>query len=112
MKGDDATALLLAWGKGDQAAFERLVPIVHAELHRIAMRCMSDERAGHSLQATALVNEAYMRLVNVKQVKWQASTRVVASRSSEALLTPSCRSKTISSSRPSHNAISWHSMTP
>jgi RNA polymerase sigma factor (TIGR02999 family) len=78
MKGDDATALLLAWGKGDQAAFERLVPIVHAELHRIAMRCMSDERAGHSLQATALVNEAYMRLVNVKQVKWQDRTHFLS----------------------------------
>ena len=71
MNADDVTGLLLAWGRGDQAAFERLVPIVHAELHRIAMRCMSDERAGHSLQATALVNEAYMRLVDWKDVQWQ-----------------------------------------
>jgi RNA polymerase sigma factor (TIGR02999 family) len=78
MKADDVTGLLLAWGQGDQAAFERLVPIVHAELHRIAMRCMSDERAGHSLQATALVNEAYMRLVNVKQVKWQDRTHFLS----------------------------------
>lgn len=78
MQADDVTGLLLAWGQGDQAAFERLVPIVHAELHRIAMRCMSDERAGHSLQATALVNEAYMRLVNVKQVKWQDRTHFLS----------------------------------
>jgi RNA polymerase sigma factor (TIGR02999 family) len=78
MNADDVTGLLLAWGRGDQAAFERLVPIVHAELHRIAMRCMSDERAGHSLQATALVNEAYMRLLNVKQVKWQDRTHFLS----------------------------------
>ena len=53
------TGLLLAWGQGDQAAFDQLVPLVHAELHRIARRCMAGERVGHSLQATALVNEAY-----------------------------------------------------
>jgi RNA polymerase sigma-70 factor (ECF subfamily) len=78
MKADDVTGLLLAWGQGDQAAFERLVPIVHAELHRIAMRCMSDERSGHSLQATALVNEAYLRLVNVQKVKWQDRTHFLS----------------------------------
>jgi len=78
MKADDVTGLLLAWGQGDQAAFERLVPLVHAELHRIAMRCMSDERAGHSLQATALVNEAYMRLVNVQRVTWQDRTHFLS----------------------------------
>jgi RNA polymerase sigma factor (TIGR02999 family) len=75
---DDVTGLLLAWGQGDEAAFERLVPIVHAELHRIAMRCMSDERAGHSLQATALINEAYLRLVNVQRVKWQDRTHFLS----------------------------------
>jgi RNA polymerase sigma factor (TIGR02999 family) len=78
MQADDVTGLLLAWGQGDQAAFERLVPIVHAELHRIAMRCMSDERAGHSLQATALVNEAYLRLVNVHRVQWQDRTHFLS----------------------------------
>lgn len=78
VKADDVTRLLLAWGQGDQAALGRLVPIVHAELHRIAMRCMSDERAGHSLQATALVNEAYLRLVNVKQVTWQDRTHFLS----------------------------------
>lgn len=78
MKADDVTGLLLAWRQGDQAAFERLVPIVHAELHRIAMRCMSDERPDHSLQATALVNEAYMRLVNVKRVNWQDRTHFLS----------------------------------
>jgi len=60
------TGLLLAWGKGDDAALERLVPLVERELHRIAKRCMAGEHAGHSLQATALVNEAYLRLVDVQ----------------------------------------------
>ena len=67
----DVTGLLLAWGGGDEAALERLVPLVHAELHRIAMRMMQGERAGHSLQATALVNEAYLRLIDVRRVQWQ-----------------------------------------
>jgi RNA polymerase sigma-70 factor, ECF subfamily len=71
MAAEDVTGLLLAWGGGDEAALERLIPLVHAELHRIAMRCMADERAGHSLQPTALVNEAYIRLVDARRVKWQ-----------------------------------------
>ena len=71
MAADDVTGLLRAWGQGDEAALERLVPMVHAELHRIAKRCMRGERAGHSLQPTALVNEAYVRLVDVQRVKWQ-----------------------------------------
>jgi RNA polymerase sigma factor (TIGR02999 family) len=72
------TGLLLAWGKGDDAAFQRLVPLVERELHRIAKRCMAGERAGHSLQATALVNEAYMRLIDVQQVKWQDRAHFLA----------------------------------
>ena len=71
MADDDVTGLLLAWGQGDEAALERLVPLVHAELHRIAKRCMRGERAAHSLQPTALVNEAYLRLVDVQRVRWQ-----------------------------------------
>ena len=59
----DVTALLAAWGEGDEAALQQLMPLVHDELHRIARRCMAGERAGHSLQATALVNEAYLRLI-------------------------------------------------
>jgi RNA polymerase sigma factor (TIGR02999 family) len=67
----DVTGLLLSWGRGDEAALERLVPLVHAELHRIAMSVMRGERPGHSLQATALVNEAYLRLIDVRRVAWQ-----------------------------------------
>ncbi len=67
----EVTALLLAWGHGDDAAFDRLVPMVHAELRRIARRHMGHERVGHTLQPTALVNEAYLKLVDARQVKWQ-----------------------------------------
>ena len=65
------TELLLAWSQGEQAALEKLVPRVHAELRRVAHRYMARERTGHTLQTTALVNEAYLRLINVEQVRWQ-----------------------------------------
>jgi RNA polymerase sigma-70 factor (ECF subfamily) len=65
------TALLLAWGHGDQAAFDQLMPLVHDELRRLARRQMGHERQGHTLQATALVNEAYLRLINVNRIRWQ-----------------------------------------
>lgn len=60
--------MLLAWGQGDTAALDRLIPLVHSQLHQIAARCMAGERAGQSLQATALINETYLRLVNVKAI--------------------------------------------
>lgn len=65
------TELLVAWSQGEQAALEQLAPLVHAELHRIAHHYMARERAGHTLQTTALVNEAYLRLIDVKQINWQ-----------------------------------------
>jgi RNA polymerase sigma factor (TIGR02999 family) len=66
------TQLLVAWGNGDQAAFDRLAPAVHQQLHRLAAGYMAGERPGHVLQTTALVNEAYMRLVDWKDVQWQS----------------------------------------
>jgi RNA polymerase sigma factor (TIGR02999 family) len=72
------TDLLLAWGDGDQAALEQLIPLVHAELRRIAARYMARERAGHTLQPTALVNEVYVRLVDVDRVKWQNRAHFLA----------------------------------
>jgi RNA polymerase sigma factor (TIGR02999 family) len=72
------TALLRAWGQGEEEALKRLIPLVHAELHRIASRCMAGERAGHSLQPTALVNEAYVRLIDVQQVRWQDRAHFLA----------------------------------
>jgi RNA polymerase sigma factor (TIGR02999 family) len=65
------SGLLRAWSDGDRDALDRLTPIVYAELHRLARIYMRRERPGHSLQATALVNEAYMRLVDYKGMQWQ-----------------------------------------
>jgi len=67
----DVSALLRAWSAGDRGAFEQMTPIVYEELHRLARRYMRRERPGHSLQATALVNEAYVRLVDYKRMQWQ-----------------------------------------
>jgi RNA polymerase sigma factor (TIGR02999 family) len=67
----DISTLLRAWSDGDRNALERLTPIVYDELHRLARRYMRRERPGHSLQTTALVHEAYMRLVDYKRMQWQ-----------------------------------------
>jgi RNA polymerase sigma factor (TIGR02999 family) len=67
----DVTLLLRAWGAGDRKALDRLTPLVYKELHRMAHRFMSREKSGHSLQSTVLVNEVYLRLVDVKNVEWQ-----------------------------------------
>ena len=68
----------MAWREGDEAALDELVPLVHSELHRIARRCIARERVGQTLQATALVNEAYLRLVDVRQVNWQNRAHFLA----------------------------------
>jgi len=68
---EDISSLLRAWSDGDQSALERLTPVVYDELHRLARRYMKGERSGHSLQTTALVNEAYMRLVDYERMQWQ-----------------------------------------
>src|SRR6058998_3738327 len=60
----EVTQLLLAWSEGDQAALEQLMPLVYAELRRLAKRYMRNERAGHTLQTTALIHEAYLRLID------------------------------------------------
>jgi RNA polymerase sigma factor (TIGR02999 family) len=65
------TELLVAWSGGDASALEQLVPLVHAELQRLARRQMRRERDGHTLQTTALVNEAYLRLVDLSRIRWQ-----------------------------------------
>jgi RNA polymerase sigma factor (TIGR02999 family) len=68
---EDVSQLLQAWSQGEQAALHKLTPIVYKELHRLAAHYMKRERAGHSLQTTALVNEAYTRLVDYKRMQWQ-----------------------------------------
>ncbi|MBV9678151.1 MAG: sigma-70 family RNA polymerase sigma factor [Acidobacteriaceae bacterium] len=70
-RGSDVSELLHAWSDGDRSALERLTPIVYDELHRLAHHYMQRERSGHSLQTTALVNEAYIRLVDYKRMQWQ-----------------------------------------
>ena len=67
----EITRLLVAWGDGDEAALEELTPLVYQQLHRLAHHYLSHERPGHTLQTSALVNEAYVRLVDWKNVRWQ-----------------------------------------
>src|SRR5437016_8949380 len=67
----DISMLLRAWSDGDQSALERLTPIVYEKLHGLARRYLKRERSGHRLQTTALVNEAYMRLVDYRRMQWQ-----------------------------------------
>jgi len=64
----ELTHLLQAWGEGDEGALDKLTPLVYRELHRLAERYMARGRPGHTLQATALVNEAYLRLADVKRI--------------------------------------------
>jgi len=68
---DDVTQLLTAWREGDQGALDKLMPLVYDELRRIASRYMKRERPGHTLQTTALVNEAFLRMVGQQNVDWQ-----------------------------------------
>jgi RNA polymerase sigma factor (TIGR02999 family) len=67
----DVTALLVEWRGGDEGAIEKLLPLVHGELRHLAKRYMAGERRDHVLQATALVNEAYLRLIDIRRVQWQ-----------------------------------------
>ena len=67
----DVSILLRAWSEGDESALDKLTPIVYGELRRLAQHYMNRERTGHTLQATALVNEAYLRLVDYKRMRWQ-----------------------------------------
>jgi len=71
LSSQEVTQLLADWGKGDRSALDKLFPLVHSELRRIAQRQMSQERPGHTLQATALVNEAYMKLAGQQGFDWQ-----------------------------------------
>jgi len=75
---NQVTGLLEAWSHGDKAALDKLTPLVYNELRRLAHHYMSRERAGHTLQTTALVNEAYVRLVDQKNVQWQSRAHFFA----------------------------------
>jgi RNA polymerase sigma factor (TIGR02999 family) len=68
---EDITQLLVDWSKGDQAALDKLMPLVYSELRRLASNYLRHERPGHTLQPTALVNEAYLKLIDQRNAKWQ-----------------------------------------
>ena len=91
----DITQLLRAWGTGDDHALEELTPLVYDELRRAARRHMARERVGHTLQTTALINEVYLRLVNLDQVNWQdrAHFFAICARLMRRILTDYARSR-------------------
>ena len=72
------TDLLVAWSGGDEQALEKLMPLVHGELRRLARRQMAGERQGHTLQTTALINEAYLRLIDLTRIRWQDRAHFLA----------------------------------
>jgi RNA polymerase sigma factor (TIGR02999 family) len=74
----EVTQLLVAWGQGEPAALEKLMPVIYKELHRLAHRYMRGERPDHTLQTTALVNEAYLRLIDSSKVRWQNRAHFLA----------------------------------
>jgi RNA polymerase sigma factor (TIGR02999 family) len=74
MENHEVTELLMKWGEGDKDVLDRLLPIVYAELHRMAARYLRGERVDHTLQPTALINEAYLRLIDSNSVTWENRT--------------------------------------
>jgi RNA polymerase sigma factor (TIGR02999 family) len=76
--GHEVTQLLMAWCEGDESALEKLIPLVYDELHRMAHRYMSRQESGHTLQTTALVHEAYLRLANARQLSFENRAKFFA----------------------------------
>ena len=91
----DVTSLLVAWSEGDEAALAELVPRVYAELHRLAHHHMRAERAGATLQTTALVNEAYLRLVDTNRIRWESRAHFlgVAAQAMRRILVDAARAR-------------------
>jgi RNA polymerase sigma factor (TIGR02999 family) len=91
----EITRLLKAWGRGDSAALDRLTPLVYEQLHRMARAYMRNERPGHTLQATALVNEAFLRLVDTRDLEWTDRTHffAVCARVMRRILVDAARSR-------------------
>src|SRR5512135_1917529 len=92
---DQVTQLLRAWSDGDEAAKEKLIPLVYDELHRLAKRYMAGERPGGGLQTTALIHEAFLRLSTSKHISWQNRTHffVVSARIMRRILVDFARSR-------------------
>ena len=93
--GADVTGLLIAWSEGDRAALDALLPVVYAELRRQARRALRRETAGHTLQPTALVHEAYLRLVDQRPIRWQSRAHFfgVAARCMRQVLVDAARTR-------------------
>jgi RNA polymerase sigma-70 factor, ECF subfamily len=91
----EITELLQAWRQGDEQALEKLTPQVYRELHRAARGCMRGERDGHSLQTTALINELYLRLTELKKIDWQSRAHFFAlcARQMRRILTDQARAR-------------------
>ena len=96
---NEITDLLLAWNDGEDTALEKLAPLVEVELRRLARSYMRRERAGHTLQTTALINEAYLRLINARRVSWQNRAHFygIAARVMRRILVDFAREKLIKS---------------
>src|ERR1700722_6207760 len=92
---NEITELLQAWRRGDESALEKLTPQVYRELHRAAKGCMRDERDGHTLQTTALINELYLRLTDLKEIDWQNRAHFFAlcARQMRRILTDQARAR-------------------
>src|SRR5689334_23211499 len=105
-----ATDLLRAWSAGDARALEGLVPLVQDELRRLARRYMRRERIGHTLQPTALVNEAYLRLVDLHRVRWQDRGHffAVASTMMRRILVDAARTKAYQKRGGRPQKVSFH----
>jgi RNA polymerase sigma-70 factor, ECF subfamily len=94
-RSHEVTGLLQAWSAGDEEALQKLVPLVYRQLHRAAQHYMAAERSGHSLQATALIHEVYLRLVDVRGIDWQNRTHffAICARLMRRILTDFARSR-------------------
>src|SRR5688572_31685550 len=92
---EELSQLLKDWSNGDQAALDKVMPVVYQELRRLAHHYMRNERAGHTLQTTALVNEAYLRLADYKKMRWQSRVHffAVAAQVMRRILVEKARSK-------------------
>lgn len=104
----EVTKLLQAWRNGEPAALGELIPLVHQELRRLARRYMFKERAGHTLQTTALVNEAYMRLVDSRRVNWRnrAHFFAISAQLMRRILTDSARARGAKKRGAGHSKVS------
>ena len=104
----EITQLLQAWRQGDERALDKLTPQVYRELHRAARRCMSQERDGHTLQTTALINELYLRLSDLKPIDWQNRAHFFAlcARQMRRILTDQARARQSHKRRDGARALS------